>query len=389
MPIRKLTADFIFDGKQLHKNTVLVIQDGGLIVDCITNPDNKTLQDAEHYAGIISPGFVNAHCHLELSHLHKKIREHTGLVDFLLQVIQQRETPLDGIQAAAVAADKYMYDEGIVAVGDISNTDHTIPIKKNSNMYYHNFIEVMGFDPATAQQRLTSAMLTQKAFHDNGLPASIAPHAPYSVSKELFKLIDALPQSLLSIHNQETEEENIFFREKKGGFLRLYQTLQIPITHFEASQKTSLQTYFPWLIIPRNVILVHNVATSLKEIQMIYNDDKHDFYFCICANANQYINEKMPSLQYYIDSCDRMVIGTDSLASNHQLSVLEELKTIQKYYPSIGLEKLLQWSTYNGAKALQIDDRFGSFGKGMKPGIINITSVVDDSLANAVVSRIV
>lgn len=389
MSIQKLTADFIFDGERLRKNAVLIIQNDGLIVDCIEAPDNEMSQNAEYHSGILSPGFVNAHCHLELSHLHKKIPEHTGLVNFLLHVIQQRETPLDDIQAAAVAADKYMYDEGIVAVGDICNTDHTIPIKKNSNIYYHNFIEVMGFDPATAQQRLASAMLTQKAFHDNGLPASIAPHAPYSVSKGLFKLIDALPQSSLSIHNQETEEENIFFQEKKGDFLRLYQTLQIPITHFEASQKTSLQTYFPWLITPRNVILVHNVATSLKEIQMICNDDKHDFYLCICANANQYINEKMPSLKHYIDSCGRMVIGTDSLASNHQLSVLEELKTIQKYYPSISLEKLLQWSTYNGAKALQIDDRFGSFSKGKKPGVIQIAAVLNNNIEQAFVNHIV
>lgn len=388
MLIRKLAADFIFDGKKLHQKALLIVNTDEVILDFVPHPEASLLKDVEYYTGILSPGFVNVHCHLELSHLYKKIPEHTGLVRFLLHIIQQRNVSIKDIEVAAMEADKRMYNEGIVAVGDISNTDYTIHIKKNSNIYYHNFIEVTGFDPTTAQQRLSSAVLTQKAFRDNDLPASIVPHAPYSVSKELFKLINALPQSLLSIHNQEAEEENIFFREKKGDFLHLYQTLQIPITHFVASQKTSLQTYFSWLRKPQSIILVHNVVTSLKEIQMLCSNDKRNVYFCVCANANQYISKKMPPLQHYIDICDRMTIGTDSLASNHQLSVLEELKTIQKCYPSISLEKLLQWSTYNGAKALQIDNRFGSFDKGKKPGVIQIKAVLDSNIRKAFINRI-
>lgn len=388
MSIRKLTADFIFDGHQLLKKAILILDDKGVVIDCIANADENALNEAEYYEGVISPGFVNAHCHLELSHLHKKTPQHTGLVDFLLYIIQQRAETIENIQHAASAADQYMYEQGIVAVGDISNTDHTVSIKKDSNIYYHTFLETLGFNPILAEQKLQEALQIQQTFQHNNLSVSIVPHAPYSVSKELFQLIDKLPQTILSIHNQETEEENIFFKEKQGNFLRLYEALKLSIDYFKPSGKTSLQTYYPWITTSENIILVHNVAISQKEIQMLNNNHQHNFFFCICANANQYIEQKMPPLEYIENISDKVIIGTDSLASNHQLSILEELKTIQKHYPSISLEKLLQWSTYNGAKALQIDDRFGSFSKGKKPGVIQIVST-NNNIRKASIKRII
>jgi cytosine/adenosine deaminase-related metal-dependent hydrolase len=76
--------------------------------------------------------------------------------------------------------------------------------------------------------------------------------------------------------------------------------------------------------------------------------------------------------------CD-IVLGTDSLASNHQLSILSEMKTIHEYFPSIGIATLLKWATSSGARALQVDALLGSFGKGKKPGVVlidnNLTTV--------------
>lgn len=388
MSIRKLTADFIFDGHQLLKKAILILDDKGVVIDCIANADENALNEAEYYEGVISPGFVNAHCHLELSHLHKKTPQHTGLVDFLLHVIQQRSESVENIQEAAFTADQFMYKEGIVAVGDICNTDHTISIKKNSKLYYQNFIEVFGFDLNKVKEYIHAGSIVQKAFYDNGLLANLVPHAPYSVPKELFKLIDELSPNIISIHNQECEDENILFQKKEGDFLRLYATLRLHIDNFNLSEKTSLLTYYPWITNSQNVILVHNVAISKEEVKLLCDDKKHNIFFCICANANQYIQQKMPPIEYFMEASNSVIIGTDSLASNHQLSIIAELKTIQKHYPSISLEKLLQWSTYNGAKALQIDDRFGSFSKGKKPGVIQIVST-NNNIRKASIKRII
>ena len=76
-----------------------------------------------------------------------------------------------------------------------------------------------------------------------------------------------------------------------------------------------------------------------------------------------------------------IVLGTDSLASNDQLSILEEMKTLQKNFPDIALTEMLQWATINGARALQMDDQLGSFEKGKKPGIVLVEGLDNTALS--------
>ncbi|HUR31557.1 MAG TPA: amidohydrolase family protein, partial [Saprospiraceae bacterium] len=91
-----------------------------------------------------------------------------------------------------------------------------------------------------------------------------------------------------------------------------------------------------------------------------------------CPNANLYIENRLPRYASFIEADARMTIGTDSLTSNWQLSVLEEIKTIAKYQSIIPFDMLLQWATWNGAKALGKDDLFGSLEKGKSPGLLNL-----------------
>src|SRR5690606_13924882 len=103
-----------------------------------------------NYAGIITPGFVDTHCHLELSHMKGVIPKHTGLIPFLQQVIAQRSADEANITQAMRAADKELYDNGVVAVGDHANTGISAPVKKDSKLHYHTFVEVLGFEPEMA-----------------------------------------------------------------------------------------------------------------------------------------------------------------------------------------------------------------------------------------------
>ena len=77
---------------------------------------------------------------------------------------------------------------------------------------------------------------------------------------------------------------------------------------------------------------------------------------------------------------DNIVLGTDSFASNDHLSIFEEIKTLQKHFPHLELVTLLQWSTINGSRALQLDKSAGSFEKGKKPGVVLIEGVDDFKL---------
>jgi cytosine/adenosine deaminase-related metal-dependent hydrolase len=90
------------------------------------------------------------------------------------------------------------------------------------------------------------------------------------------------------------------------------------------------------------------------------------------VNANKYITGDLPDIGMLMDQGCNITLGTDSLASNHQLSIAAEMKTIHERFPSVGMEQLLRWATSNGAKALKADHQFGSFGKGKRPGILLI-----------------
>ncbi len=140
------------------------------------------------------------------------------------------------------------------------------------------------------------------------------------------------------------------------------------------------------------MISVHNVATSDEDIEFahsIFNIRYSALFFCLCPNANLYISGLMPDVNKFTRHNCNIVLGTDSLASNDQLSILEEIKTLHRHFPLLQLKDLLQWATINGAHALGIDKSFGSFEKGKKPGVVLISSLNENELEHAVAGRII
>jgi cytosine/adenosine deaminase-related metal-dependent hydrolase len=199
---------------------------------------------------------------------------------------------------------------------------------------------------------------------------SITPHAPYSASVELLnKISDHAWQnnSILSIHNQENEDENLLFQNKSGKILERLHYFGINTDNWKATGKTSLQSVIVHL--PRNLplLLVHNTFSSKEDIEFA-NEYNQRVYWCFCANANLYIEKKLPRFELFTDNIRQLTIGTDSYASNHSLSVTDEINTIRKNNAAIKLEALLKWATINGARFLGMNERLGSFEKGKIPG---------------------
>ena len=384
MAYLKFKADKLFDGYRFSDDNAVLITDKEGVIEAIL-PIDQAGDDVQQLSGILSPGFINCHCHLELSHMKGLIPEGTGLVKFVLNVVQQRHFPEEEILQAIEKAEDEMLTNGIVAVGDICNNASTFSQKIKSRLYYHNFIEASGFNPEIAEQRFERTKIIYEKYHDAFLrheqphplgSGSIVPHAPYSVSDKLWNLIINFPcNHLLSIHNQETAAENELFLNNQGEFLELYTTMNIDASFFKPSGKSSLQTYLPRFLHNQSVILVHNVHTSEEDIlfgqQTITNGQLH---YCLCPNANHYISRQLPDINLLMKHDCAIVLGTDSLASNHQLSMLEEIKTIRQTFPAIEMETLLKWATSNGAKALQLDSLLGSFEKGKKPGVVLVTT---------------
>ena len=373
MLYNKYKAPQLFTGlEMLDDSKVLITDDEGKIEEIVDVRDAG--EDVLVLEGIISPGFINCHCHLELSHMRGLIPEHTGLINFVYKVVTQRHFAEEEILQAIDKAEAEMIVNGIVAVGDICNSTHTIIQKHKCRIAYYNFIEASGWLPGIASERFHRSLIIFEKFLKIPAHTTIVPHAPYSVSKELWSHIAPFFQNkVVSIHNQETAFEDEFFTQGTGDFIRMFELMKIDNSHFTASGKSSLPSYFNLLSKAANVLLVHNTFTSIadaayanKQVQL----NGQQLFWCLCPNANLYIENKLPDVMALMKEGSQLVFGTDSLASNHGLSILAEMKVIQQNFNEISTETLLKWATINGARALQMQDQLGSFEKGKKPGVV-------------------
>ena len=371
---QKFQATQIFTGTELLEDQlVLITQKDGTIEAMVGIEDAG--DEVQNFEGIITPGFINAHCHLELSHMKGMIPAHTGLQEFVKQIVALRQVDQESIQEAIVSAEAEMMANGIVAVGDISNTLDTLSQKAKHNLAYYSFVELYDLDPTLAADKIKAGLEIQKQFQENCVRASLVPHAPYSVTNNLWNLLSAhFGIHTISIHNQETPDENDFFKTKTGSFLGMYERTKVNLDFFEATGLSSLQSILPIFKKAHHGILVHNSFTSAEDIQAVHAAMDNAFW-CLCPNANQYIEQTMPPIELMRSKNAKMVIGTDSYASNWSLNVLDELKTIQQHHPQIPLEEMLGWATLNGACALQMDKHLGSFEQGKKPGVVMIKGI--------------
>jgi aminodeoxyfutalosine deaminase len=382
MGYRKLKADYLFDGyNMLPDGSVLVCSPDGTIEEILDK--NQAGEDLEKYNGMITPGFINCHCHLELSHLKGLIPEKQGLVNFVLSVISQRSQTGELKQEAIRMAEDEMFQSGIVAVGDICNTADTSIVKSATRLSYYNFIELLGWAPDQAPARYEIAKSLAALFTETGQDEkhlSLCPHAPYSVSDELWKMMEpGFRGKTITIHNQESAAENEFFLSASGDLTRMYAKMKMDISHFKAPGSRSLPYYLGKLKAAFQIMLVHN--TYMEEADLMEAMDfKENLAFCLCPNANQYIEDRIPDIPLFLKQKARIVLGTDSLASNHQLSILEEVKTIKKAFPSIPSSRMLSWATSNGAQALSFQETLGDFSKGKKPGVVLLENIVDGEI---------
>jgi len=369
--MKRFASHFIFTntGNPLRKG-IITLNDDGTIADVRdTFGDLKEESSVEFLNGIIIPGFVNCHCHLELSHLNGAIAQHTGLGKFLALIQKSRNFEPGEIVSSARSADKDLYNEGIVLCADICNTPLTFSLKKDSRIRYTNLLEVFGSDPCKAGERIDEITGLYRESIASGFDSYIVPHTPYAVSLPLFRLIKkyTINNKVTSIHFMETEGEESFLKNHSGPLAESLQREGIIARNLETPPDAD-SVILDEVTSSGNLILVHNTFVYRDLVKKINSRKKT--YWCLCPNANFYIENKIPPADMLLSEGCEIVIGTDSLASNHSLSILSELKTLQHHFPSFRLEDLIRWATINGARALGKENSFGKIESGMNPGLL-------------------
>jgi aminodeoxyfutalosine deaminase len=365
--MRKITADWIFPvSSPPIQNGVIVLDDKGHITS-VDSRENHSTSLLEVYKGVIVPGFINTHCHLELSHMKGIVDTGTTLIPFITGVVTKRSASAKVISKAIAQAEADMIKAGIVAVGDISNVPDTFTQKAQGNIRYYTFVEMFDFlQEGDAEREFDK----YKAVYDalplaEGSKKSVVPHATYSVSKNLFKKINATNSDnniTVSIHNQETQPEQDLFLEGKGAFYDFYGKFGISLDKFKPNHKSAIHYALENMNPKVRTLFVHNTLTSQADIEAAQAWSPNVFW-ATCPNANLYIENRLPNYQNFIRTNARLTIGTDSLTSNWQL-----------YAP---FETMLKWATLNGAQALGFDETLGSIEKGKAPGL-NLLTLKND-----------
>jgi cytosine/adenosine deaminase-related metal-dependent hydrolase len=382
MAYRKFRANRLFDGYRFQdSDRVLITDEKGVIHDLVRIEDAG--DDVAFYDGILSPGFINCHCHLELSHLKNVIPPHTGLIEFLCSVVTKRGFDPEIIQAEIARADAEMYANGIVAVGDIGNTADTATVKSKSGIRWQNFVEVLSFTDAKAAENFdhyrSVAQQMQQALNAASLEhrTSLVPHAPYTISPETFRMInEATAGQVISIHNQEHPAEDELYRTGGGAYLKLFSIFDLHASPFPVTGMSSIRSVLPYFNKEQTIFLVHN--TFMPEEDIIWanayaSENGLKLIYCLCINANLYIENQTPPVDLFLKHNCTVVLGTDSYSSNWQLSIAKEMASL-KLHKGLEDEQVLRFATMNGAKALKWDDVLGSFEKGKEPGVVLLSN---------------
>jgi aminodeoxyfutalosine deaminase len=377
MAYRKFKAEQLFDGTELHSDQVLITDEQGTVEAVVAAAEAG--EDVQELSGILSPGLINCHCHLELSHLKGVIPPHTGLIEFLCSVVTKRDFPQEVIQEAIAKAEEELYRGGIVAVGDIGNTADTAHVKSRSRIRWQNFTEVLSFTDARAAGQVAHyqsvAAALNEALQSAPVPhrTSLVPHAPYTISPETFRRInEATAGQVISIHNQEHPAEDELYQTGGGDYLKLFRIFGITESPFPVTGKSSIRSCLPYFTNGQTIFLIHNTYMPAEDVLWAnHYAQKHglQLVYCLCANANLYIENKLPPVAQFQQLGCELVLGTDSYSSNWQLSIAAEMKTLHEQ-AGVSKAELLRMATSNGAKALRWNDALGSFERGKQPGVV-------------------
>ncbi|NOU18462.1 MAG: amidohydrolase family protein [Bacteroidales bacterium] len=335
----------------------------------------KELASMEFHNGVIVPGFINTHCHLELSHLKGKLQQSHGIAEFVTQIRNNRKADeleiADGIKSALSS----LKSHGIVAVGDICNTSDTIHQKQESDILFHSFVELFGLNPSDSEERFKSSMeLLNKFQLSNCGKSSLTPHSTYSISIELWALIkDELNknQPIVSIHYGESLQEYALLKNHSGLLADNFKKLGIPINLSEFNSPQEVVKQF----IPANskVLFVHNTFASSAEIKELASHYKESF-FVLCPSSNLFIEGMLPDAPMIAHAGVDVTLGTDSYASTDTISIFDQMMILLDRFPTLSFNDVLNWATLSGARALNLDSQVGSLEIGKKPGLNLITN---------------
>ena len=383
--MKRITAEYIYTlESEPIRNGFIEYDDNGIIAAV-----GQCEADEEIMPGAIVPGFVNAHCHGELSHLHKKFRKGTGMAGFIDQINELRDWAGREVKQQLVQEwmDK-MWNDGVSAMADISNDDSSFDVKKSHKMYTRTFLEVFGSEPEMCEGVMNDVTALKAVADEAGIDAAPTPHSCYTMSPQLLSASAAagLESGYISYHSQESQEEEDLLISGSGAMYenRKRSGMSTPPVTGESSLKYFLDRLADVKPAPydENILLVHNVCLQQSDIDAV-KQTMNNAYFAICPLSNIFIHNALPPIDLMRKNGLAIVLGTDSLSSNDDLDVMKELVCLHENFPQVPMNELFTWASRNGARFLGKDDVLGSIAEGKRPGIVHVSGIDENGCITA------
>ena len=383
--MKRITAEYIYTlASEPIRNGFVEYEEDGTITAVGQCEDGE-----EVMSGAIVPGFVNAHCHVELSHLHKKFRKGTGMAGFIDQINELRDWAGREVKQQLVQEwmDK-MWNDGVSAMADISNDDSSFDIKKSHKMYTRTFLEVFGSEPEMCEGVMNDVTALKAVADEAGIDAAPTPHSCYTMSPQLLSASAAagLESGYLSYHSQESQEEEDLLISGSGAMYenRKRSGMSTPPVTGESSLKYFLDRLADVKPAPydENILLVHNVCLQQSDIDAV-KQTMNNAYFAICPLSNIFIHNALPPIDLMRKNGLAIALGTDSLSSNDDLDVMKELVCLHENFPQVPMNELFTWASRNGARFLGKDNVLGSIAAGKCPGIVHVSALDENGCITA------
>ena len=389
MGIKRIAASYVYtleSSEPLKNGFVEYDENDGTIIRTGVCEDP---QSEEILQGALVPGFVNAHCHVELSHLHGKFYKGSGMAGFIDQINALRDWAGREVKQELVQKwmDK-MWADGVTAMADISNDDSSFDIKASHNMYTRTFLEVFGSEPEMCEGVMADVTALDALAQEKGIDAAPTPHSCYTMSPALLSASAAagLAKGYISYHSQESQEEEDLLLTGSGAMYenRVRNGMSTPPVTGESSLKYFIDRLASVVSAPydQHILLVHNVCLQQDDIDAA-KKVMNNVYWAICPLSNIFIHNALPPIELMRRNDLAIAVGTDSLSSNDDLSMIKEIACIHENFPEVPMNEIFTWASLNGARFLAKEHYLGSIAAGKRPGIVLVNGLDADGNVTA------
>lgn len=334
---------------------------------------------------VITPGLVNAHTHLELTHFPSwKVRKELDYlpktyVQWIQQVVKIKRALQPGeLELSYREGVRMSIESGTTAVGDILTDFSLVGLPSATPLSGRLFLEAIGHDPLHTGALVNRIAGAVEAFDPTrgGFLPGISPHTPHTVSAELFRSLHRLSQRVKvpkAVHLSETAEEAAFMHDTTGPIA----DVMYPMAHWEQylphPMRTTSTRFLDELgVLDSSTLAIHAVHVTPADVAIL---KERGVTVVLCPRSNQRLFVGCAPHRLFKNSGIALAVGTDSLASNDSLSLLDEIRYLREIAgETFAPEELLSMATLGGARALGIDG-CGSLDPGKRADFLVFSGV--------------